>query len=51
MKPKTQYEYLKIEISRSEKKELRIAAFAAGLSFQKFLGSIVRQYLVNKVRG
>ena len=45
------YVYLKIEISRQEKKELRIAALASGLSFQKFLGSIVRQYLVDKVRG
>lgn len=45
------YVYLKIEISRQEKKELRLAALAAGLSFQKFLGSIVRQYLVDKVRG
>jgi len=39
------YVYLKIEISKPEKNRLRILALKSGMSFQKFLGSIVRQYL------
>ena len=45
------YINLKIEISKKERTELRLAALEAGMSFQKFLGYIVRQYLVNKIRG
>ena len=43
------YEYVKVEISKKEKKQLRIEAMEKNVSFQKLLGSILRQYLVKRV--
>jgi len=45
-----QYEYVKVEISKKEKKRLRIIAMDKNMSFQKYLGSVLRQHLMNQPR-
>ena len=47
-KLRSKYEYVKIEISKDERKRIRAQAVLAGTTLQKLLGSIVRQYLAQR---
>ena len=39
------YQYIKVEITKEEKNQLRAYSLLQGTTFQKLVGSIVRQYL------
>jgi len=40
-----EYQYVKIEITKQEKNKLRAYSLIQGTTFQKLIGSIVREYL------